>query len=321
MNIKIYLPIAFLIVVLGNIVSYILYEVLLKGEPFSLEGFLNLTFIAKIFKFPFAALVVIFVLLMVEHIRNGNGKSTFSRLFSKQCDASTVEDAVYAVLGLASINRLLSFLFSFGIGFALNRYIDNRFNFSLLSNSPISIQFLSILILIPFFEYWHHRLMHTHFLWDIHKVHHAANHFNGLTTFRVHPLDSALAGPFRAFPVAVLGVRPDLLAAYSLLNLSYQVWVHSEVYINQPWLRRYLLIDPSLHRIHHSSDPRFYDKNFGILSVYDRMFGTWQDIDQPPRQIPIGFEADPLHNQGHPIRTMIHVFRNWLVQVFKFSMK
>ena len=40
---------------------------------------------------------------------------------------------------------------------------------------------------------------------------------------------------------------------------------------------------PSQHRVHHGSDTIYLDKNYGaVLSIWDRMFGTYQEeVHQP----------------------------------------
>lgn len=40
----------------------------------------------------------------------------------------------------------------------------------------------------------------------------------------------------------------------------------------------YVFNTPSHHRVHHGSDPEYLDKNYaGILIIWDRMFGTFQE--------------------------------------------
>ena len=40
---------------------------------------------------------------------------------------------------------------------------------------------------------------------------------------------------------------------------------------------------PSQYRVHHGSDDLYLDKNFGaVLSIWDRMFGTYQEEKHRP---------------------------------------
>ncbi len=44
----------------------------------------------------------------------------------------------------------------------------------------------------------------------------------------------------------------------------------------------WLLNTPSHHRVHHGSNPRYLDKNFGgIFIIWDRLFGTFEREDEP----------------------------------------
>jgi sterol desaturase/sphingolipid hydroxylase (fatty acid hydroxylase superfamily) len=59
----------------------------------------------------------------------------------------------------------------------------------------------------------------------------------------------------------------------SLLMMDVVRHTHLEMSYG-PWLNKIFLC-PYYHQLHHSIDPRHYDKNFGLLfSVWDRMFGT-----------------------------------------------
>src|SRR5262249_29015088 len=40
---------------------------------------------------------------------------------------------------------------------------------------------------------------------------------------------------------------------------------------------------PSLHRVHHATNPRYLDRNYGgTLMLWDKLFGTYQREDEPP---------------------------------------
>src|SRR5690606_33933157 len=78
-----------------------------------------------------------------------------------------------------------------------------------------------------FVFYWEHRLSHeVRVLWASHVNHHSSREFN---------LSTALRQPWTAFqlaimvaPLAVVGVRPDLIVMAGALNLIYQFWIHTE---------------------------------------------------------------------------------------------
>jgi sterol desaturase/sphingolipid hydroxylase (fatty acid hydroxylase superfamily) len=128
--------------------------------------------------------------------------------------------------------------------------------------------------------YAEHRLSHeVRFFWASHVNHHSSREYN---------LSTALRQPWTAFqtalmvaPLALLGVRPDLIVMAGAVNLLYQFWVHTEM-VDRLGPLEWVLNTPSHHRVHHGSNPRYLDKNYGgILIVWDRLFGTLQAEDEP----------------------------------------
>jgi sterol desaturase/sphingolipid hydroxylase (fatty acid hydroxylase superfamily) len=44
-----------------------------------------------------------------------------------------------------------------------------------------------------------------------------------------------------------------------------------------------IFVTPSHHRVHHSSNDKYLDKNFGsTFIIWDRMFGTFQSEEEKP---------------------------------------
>ena len=58
--------------------------------------------------------------------------------------------------------------------------------------------------------------------------------------------------------------------------IAYQTWIHTEKIGKLGWADR-IFNTPSVHRVHHGSNEKYLDKNYGgILIVWDRLFGTYQ---------------------------------------------
>jgi len=128
--------------------------------------------------------------------------------------------------------------------------------------------------------YGDHRLSHeVRLFWASHVNHHSSREFN---------LSTALRQPWTAFQTALLvallalvGVRPDLIVLSGAINLLYQFWIHTEV-VDRLGPLEWVLNSPSHHRVHHGSNPRYLDRNYGgILIVWDRLFGSFQAEDEP----------------------------------------
>lgn len=142
------------------------------------------------------------------------------------------------------------------------------------------------------FAYWlDHRLKHAvPLLWHFHKVHHQAESLSLLTNFRVHPVDTlifaniaaAILGTTQALLAALLGTDPtplavggsNLLVLATAATLTHLQHSHLWITFGPRWGRWFL--SPAHHQIHHSREPRHYNRNLGsVLAIFDRMAGTF----------------------------------------------
>jgi sterol desaturase/sphingolipid hydroxylase (fatty acid hydroxylase superfamily) len=126
-------------------------------------------------------------------------------------------------------------------------------------------------------------------LWEFHKVHHSAEVMTTLTEMRQHPVEIlAFVNLIGIATGSVFGLMTYLFGPgahpFTLLNgnialmLFLMTWGHlwhSHIWIAFPGLAGKLLQSPAHHQIHHSDDPRHYNRNLGFaLAVSDWAFGT-----------------------------------------------
>lgn len=133
------------------------------------------------------------------------------------------------------------------------------------------------LLFYDFCYYWLHRGGHeVSVLWAAHVVHHQSQHYNLSTALR-QTSTGALFGWIFYIPMAVAGVPPLVFGIVALIDLLYQFWVHTEQVGKLGWFDR-VFCSPSNHRVHHGVNDPYIDKNYGgLLVVWDRMFGTFQE--------------------------------------------
>jgi sterol desaturase/sphingolipid hydroxylase (fatty acid hydroxylase superfamily) len=139
------------------------------------------------------------------------------------------------------------------------------------------------LLLYDFLYYWHHRFGHTTALfWAAHAVHHQSEDYNLSTALR-QTSSGWVAGWIFYLPMALIGFPPLVFAVVALVDLLYQYWVHTQQIGRLGWFDRWFC-SPSNHRVHHAVNDPYLDRNYGgILIVWDRMFGSFQDeIEQEP---------------------------------------
>lgn len=208
----------------------------------------------------------------------------------------TVKDTI-TNLYLMILNGGLDLL-SRGITWGILAWVY-QYHFVEIQN-PI-LYWLLLFVAEDFVYYLLHVVDHyTRFFWASHVTHHSSEQFNLTVGFR-----SSVFQPLYRFiyfiPLSMLGFKVvDMAVMYSITQI-YGILVHTS-YV--PKLRKmpyklleYVFVTPSQHRVHHASNTEYLDKNMGMcLSVWDRMFGTFQEeIDDLPIRYGLTY---PLENRG-----------------------
>ena len=175
------------------------------------------------------------------------------------------------------------------------------------------------------FGYWlAHFLMHKYvFLWEFHKVHHSAQVMTPLTSLRQHPVEVLFNRVIRLLFLGIVnGIFFYLYPFYPTLtviastNIALFAFLffgsalgHSHVWISLGKLEKFI-ISPAMHQIHHSTQPKHFNKNFGLaLSIWDRMFNT-AHLTPAYEEIQFG-----LGNEDHKFLTL----NNLMLTPFKRS--
>lgn len=171
---------------------------------------------------------------------------------------------------------------------AIANLLEPRLGFlqlDVLSGLPVLAAGIIYWITVDFLGYWLHRLQHSNrFLWAFHSVHHAQERLTYLTSFRIHPGEQILANLIMFVPLLVLGIPTRFWIPLYVAQLTFELVQHAEL----PWRygRLYpILVSPVFHGLHHSTDRRHYDRNFGkVLSLWDFLFGTAVSDAARPRE-------------------------------------
>ncbi len=246
--------------------------------------------------------------LLFEAGMLGFERSALRRLlFGKSRSADN--DLFYFLLRGFGLANAFAFLLSFGSVYWIADQIHRVCELGILRDAPFLAQLLGVVLVNSFVFYWAHRLMHTASLWEIHKVHHSALEMNVITPTRNHPIDMVVMTVLYSGPVAVLGASVGAVFAYQAGNAVYQCLVHSGLHFRSRWLEA-LVITPNAHRLHHSNSPHHWGKNFGIVTLWDRLFGTYLAPDEDPAAF--GVEGLERHNTGRPFRELWSTLLYWL---------
>lgn len=141
---------------------------------------------------------------------------------------------------------------------------------------------LILILATDFVWYWYHRLGHeVNFLWAAHIVHHQSEEFNLSVSARITTFQALIRNIFWcALPFA--GFHPAMVITILTVHGGYSFFTHTQLIGKLGWLEN-ILITPSLHGIHHASDDKYLDKNYGDVFVFwDKLFGTFQKEEEAP---------------------------------------
>lgn len=136
-------------------------------------------------------------------------------------------------------------------------------------------------VLQDFIFYWYHRFAHEiRLFWAAHVNHHSSEYMHYSTALRQSWLELLFKDAFY-IPMAILGFHPLMILTMYQFNLIYQFLPHTEAIKRLPKWYEFIFNSPAHHRVHHSSEIKYLDKNYaGIFIIWDRLFGTFKDEDE-----------------------------------------
>ena len=144
------------------------------------------------------------------------------------------------------------------------------------------ISFIICFLVIDFAGYWDHRLSHRiNILWNRHFIHHSSEEFNLSCALRQSISNYIRFSAIFMIPAALIGIPSSLFAMIAPIHLFLQFWYHTQLISKLGFLEQ-ILVTPSHHRVHHSINPEYLDKNYSqIFIIWDKIFGTFQkELDE-----------------------------------------
>jgi len=190
---------------------------------------------------------------------------------------TTMMDIFIYVARVVGVFGLLISIFSLGLADLVPRLLQHVLPAKIFALQNPILQTVWLIIVMDFLKYWMHRLQHAvPFWWEVHKFHHAAEEMNVITTARGHPIDDAFRLIYFAAAAIVFGASPMQLVVLGLIEAVHAGLSHSMLPWNFGWVGRWILVAPTVHRVHHSPESIHYDRNFSAIFVtWDRLFGTY----------------------------------------------
>jgi sterol desaturase/sphingolipid hydroxylase (fatty acid hydroxylase superfamily) len=175
----------------------------------------------------------------------------------------------------ALTNTVFGYATAFGGILFFSRFSPRHFGINL------GTMILAVVI-ADFLYYWEHRAEHRiRFFWAYHNVHHSSTDYNLTVASRLSWVETCFLWIFYV-PMALLGFDPLQILIAVQISAVYQTWIHTQK-IDKLGILEKMLNTPALHRVHHASNHRYIDKNFGgIVIIWDRLFGTYQPETEAP---------------------------------------
>ncbi|MCB1866175.1 MAG: sterol desaturase family protein [Chromatiales bacterium] len=170
---------------------------------------------------------------------------------------------------------------AFGVAIAANANGFGLFQWFELGDGPwvVFSAWLVLDLSLYLLHLAYHRLP---WLWRLHRTHHADADFDISTGVRFHPLETVVTVAYRSAVAALLGPPLIAMLVHELLIIAFGFYTHGNLRVptRADRLLRLVLVTPPMHSIHHSVEPGEGGSNLGgVLSIWDRLFGTY--VAQP----------------------------------------
>ncbi|MDX1652012.1 MAG: sterol desaturase family protein [Brumimicrobium sp.] len=177
---------------------------------------------------------------------------------------------------------------------------------------PVILQFLLLFLLLDFFQWLGHYLLHrSDFLWQFHKIHHAQEELGFASTRHFHWFEYFVFKPLLFIPFMLFNYSAmEYVTYYLIIAWTFTFFSHCNVRVNWKWVN-YVFITPETHYWHHAKKtPGRFGVNFAsTLTLWDHIFGFFhypQDESEPElgvedqHTIPKSFFGQMIH----PFRTI-----------------
>ena len=155
-------------------------------------------------------------------------------------------------------------------------------HFALFDLKANAVSWVLLFLLTDLVWYWYHRCAHEiNILWAAHIVHHQSEDFNYTVSARITVFQAFIRCLFWGV-LPFIGFPPEMITVFLLIHGIYPFFIHTQAIGKLGWIEK-IFVTPSHHRVHHSSNENYLDKNYGdVLIIWDKMFGTFTEENEQP---------------------------------------
>lgn len=174
-----------------------------------------------------------------------------------------------------------------GVTFVRVLNYENTYQLGLIQklHSNIAGQVMAVFVVLDLTYYLYHFLMHKiKYVWRFHAVHHSDPIMNVSTSLREHPVETFLRIGQYMVVVWILGPKIWIVSMHQFVQILTKIIIHSNFRLPEK-VDKYLslvFLTPNMHHVHHHDEQPYTDSNYGdLLSIWDRMFGTYSHLPAP----------------------------------------
>lgn len=176
----------------------------------------------------------------------------------------------------------------------------------LLHKLPLTINsflfFVVGFIALDFFDYMYHFMMHkTPIFWRFHQVHHSDMDVDITTTIREHPGETFVRVSYSIIAIAIVGASPWVLIVKLFIQSVSNLLSHTNLKLPEKInnIVSLVFVTPNTHHIHHHYEMPYTDSNYGdVLTIWDRLFGTFSKMEQTEIVYGLDTHMDEIQNKN-----------------------
>ena len=210
-------------------------------------------------------------------------------------------------------------IIGFGFAFLLlkSTEIVNEVQFGVIHfiELPLIIEvIISLLILDLVGAYLVHFVEHkVPWMWKFHVIHHSDKNVDVTTGLRHHPGETVFRILFTILGVYFSGASIGIVMLYQSLSVLFAHLTHANISLpqNLDKIISYLFVTPNMHKVHHHYKQPLTDSNYGnIFSIWDRIFGTYMQLDKSKIKYGVDTDLDEKLNSEF-ISLLERPFKKW----------
>ena len=218
---------------------------------------------------------------------------------------------IFLTLTTIIVNFSLAFLIVLACDFISSSEFGLMSFFNILEYPVLSI-LLTLMLLDLIAAYFSHFVQHKiKILWNIHMVHHSDKHVDTTTANRHHPIESVIRFIFTLVAIIISEASIEIVFLYQSLSVAFSQFNHANIGLSDRFdkLLSYVIVSPNMHKVHHHSFMPYTDSNYGnIFSIWDRIFGTYKELDK--NKIIFGIDDD-YDDKNNLIKILKRPFRKF----------